>query len=82
MFSPHTWGNGIQFLANAHLAAGTTGSPYIEFPFDPPEWTEMQRDVGLTDTTRIDDEGWVVLSHTPGFGFNLDEEWNEATSVG
>ena len=43
IFSPHTWGNGIQFLANAHVAAGTTGSPYIEFPFDPPEWTEMRR---------------------------------------
>ena len=82
VFSPHTWGNGIQFLANAHVAAGTTGSPYIEFPCDPPEWTEMRRDSGLADPTRIDDEGWVVLSDAPGFGFDLDEKWLEATRVG
>jgi L-alanine-DL-glutamate epimerase-like enolase superfamily enzyme len=82
IFSPHTWGNGIQFLANAHVAAGTTGSPYIEFPFDPPEWTALGRDFGLRDQTMIDGDGWVVLSDTPGFGFDLDEELLAATRVG
>ena len=38
-FTPHTWGNGIGLLANAHLVAGTVGAPFLEFPFDPPEWT-------------------------------------------
>ena len=38
-FTPHTWGNGIGLLANAHLTAGTVGAPFLEFPFDPPEWT-------------------------------------------
>ena len=82
IFSPHTWGNGIQFLANAHVAAGTTGSPYIEFPFDPPEWTEMRRDFGLAGPTVIDSEGWVVLSDAPGLGFDLDEKKLEATRIG
>lgn len=81
IFSPHTWGNGIQFLANAHLAAGTTGSPYIEFPLDPPEWTESRRDFGLLEPTMIDDDGWVVLSNAPGFGFELDEGWLASTRV-
>ena len=26
-------------IANAHLAAGLAGSPYLEFPCDPPAWT-------------------------------------------
>ncbi len=39
VFTPHTWGNGIGVLANLHLTAGTVGAPFIEFPFDPPEWS-------------------------------------------
>ena len=39
VFTPHTWGNGIGLLANAHLTAGTVDAPFLEFPFDPPEWT-------------------------------------------
>lgn len=35
VFTPHTWGNGIGLLANAHLTAGTVGAPFIEVPFDP-----------------------------------------------
>lgn len=81
IFSPHTWGNGFQFLANAHVAAGTTGSPYIEFPFDPPEWTYERRDFGLIQQTTIDDEGWVRLSDAPGFGFELDEKVLAATRI-
>ena len=81
LFSPHTWGNGIQFLANAHLVAGTTGTPYIEFPFDPPEWTNARRDFGLVEPTSIDDEGWVVLPDAPGLGFELDEEILVASRV-
>ena len=42
VFTPHTWGNGIGVLANLHLIAGTVGhegSLWVEWPFDPPEWT-------------------------------------------
>jgi L-alanine-DL-glutamate epimerase-like enolase superfamily enzyme len=79
-FSPHTWGNGIGLLANAHLAAGTVGTPFLEFPFDPPEWTTARRDFVLTGTIEVDDEGWVVLSDRPGLGCTLDEPTLAATA--
>jgi L-alanine-DL-glutamate epimerase-like enolase superfamily enzyme len=38
IFTPHTWTNGIGVVANAHLTAGVADAPFLEFPFDPPEW--------------------------------------------
>ena len=35
IFTPHTWGSGITLIANAQLAIGTGGAPFLEFPFDP-----------------------------------------------
>ena len=52
VFTPHTWGNGIGLLANAHLTAGTVDAPFLEFPFDPPEWTTARRDFPLTEHRR------------------------------
>ena len=52
IFTPHTWGNGIGLMANLHLTAGTVGAPFIEFPFDPPEWTTQRRDYMLTPDHR------------------------------
>ena len=74
VFTPHTWGNGIGLLANAHLTAGTVGAPFLEYPFDPPEWTTARRDFLLTENVEIDDEGWLTLSDRPGLGVTLDEE--------
>ncbi len=74
IFTPHTWGNGIGLLANAHLTAGTVGAPFIEFPFDPPEWTTARRDFVITDTIEIDGDGWITLSERPGLGCTLDTE--------
>ena len=79
-FSPHTWGNGIGLLANAHLTAGTVGTPFLEFPFDPPEWTTARRDFVLTETIEIDGEGWIVLGDRPGLGCTLDEPALAATA--
>ena len=79
-FSPHTWGNGIGLLANAHLTAGTVGAPFLEFPFDPPEWTTARRDFVLTETIEVDGEGWIVLSDRPGLGCTLDERVLTATA--
>jgi L-alanine-DL-glutamate epimerase-like enolase superfamily enzyme len=73
VFTPHTWGNGVGLLANLHLTAGTVGAPFIEFPFDPPEWTTARRDFLLTDTIEIDDGGWLTLNERPGLGCTLDE---------
>ncbi|HSJ28366.1 MAG TPA: mandelate racemase/muconate lactonizing enzyme family protein, partial [Acidimicrobiia bacterium] len=54
VFSPHTWGSGVGFVANAHLTAGTGGTSYLEYPLDPPEWTEERRDFVLTSPVRAD----------------------------
>ena len=73
MFAPHTWSNGIGLMANLHLAAAVPNCPYIEFPYDPPNWTPEFRDFVLTEPIRIDAEGNVVLSDKPGLGIELDE---------
>jgi L-alanine-DL-glutamate epimerase-like enolase superfamily enzyme len=74
IFTPHTWGNGIGLVANAHLTAGTVGAPFLEFPFDPPEWTTGRRDFLLSQTVEVDEGGWITLSDRPGLGITLDEE--------
>ncbi|MBX6321481.1 MAG: mandelate racemase/muconate lactonizing enzyme family protein [Rhodospirillaceae bacterium] len=74
MFTPHTWGNGIGLMANLHLVAGLTGAPFLEFPYDPPEWTVQRRDYPLIEPVRIDKEGWLVLPDRPGLGIELNEE--------
>ncbi len=82
VFTPHTWGNGIGLIANAHLVAGCTGAPFLEFPFDPPEWSLDRRDYMLAAPLEVDDKGWIVLTDEPGLGFELDEERLEKTRIG
>ena len=74
VFTPHTWGNGIGLIANAHLVAGTGGAPFLEFPFDPPEWTTARRDFVLTETVEVDGDGWMTLPDRPGLGCTLDAD--------
>jgi hypothetical protein len=31
-------------MANLYVAAGVGGGPSVEFPYDPPGWTERRRD--------------------------------------
>lgn len=81
LFTPHTWGNGIGLLANAHLTAGTTDGAYLEFPHDPPEWSLERRDFMLTAPVDIDADGTLQLGEAPGLGFILDEEHLRATKV-
>jgi L-alanine-DL-glutamate epimerase-like enolase superfamily enzyme len=76
LFTPHTWGNGIGVLANLHLAAGTVGhdgSQWVEWPYDPPEWSLARRDFPLVEPLRAVD-GWVSLSDEPGLGCRLDDD--------
>ncbi len=72
-FTPHTWGNGIGLIANAHLTAGLTDAPFLEFPYDPPEWDLDRRDHMLAEPCRVDSEGWINLADAPGLGLVLDE---------
>jgi L-alanine-DL-glutamate epimerase-like enolase superfamily enzyme len=76
LFSPHTWGNGIGVLANLHLTAGTVGQPgsqWVEWPYDPPEWSLERRDYPLLEPLRAEG-GWCTLSDDPGLGVHLDEQ--------
>ncbi len=82
IFTPHTWGNGIGVMANLHLTAGTVAAPFIEFPFDPPEWSLARRDYMLKTPIVIDGEGWITLSDAPGLGLELDEVMLEKTLSG
>ncbi|MFZ4718304.1 MAG: mandelate racemase/muconate lactonizing enzyme family protein [Ilumatobacteraceae bacterium] len=81
-FTPHTWGNGIGVLANLHLAAGVAGvegSQWVEWPFDPPEWTTERRDYPVAAPLQAI-EGWVVLPEAPGLGVVLDDARLTATA--
>jgi len=81
-FTPHTWTNGLGVVANAHLAAGVTDAPFLEYPFDPPEWPLAARDFMLAEPFAADASGMLVLSDVPGFGLTLDEERLAATRIG
>jgi L-alanine-DL-glutamate epimerase-like enolase superfamily enzyme len=71
-FTPHTWTNGLGLLANLQVAAGVGGGPYIEFPYDPPGWTEERRDFFLAEPVRIDADGYLNVPLAPGLGAQID----------
>jgi L-alanine-DL-glutamate epimerase-like enolase superfamily enzyme len=72
-FTPHTWTNGLGLLANLHVAAGVGAGPYLEFPYDPPGWTEQRRDFFLAAPVRIDPGGYLTVPGRPGLGAEIDE---------
>lgn len=74
VFTPHTWTNGIGLVANMHCAAAGAGVPYIEFPYDPPNWTPEARDFIFAEPVQIDAEGYVRLPQKPGLGIELDDD--------
>jgi L-alanine-DL-glutamate epimerase-like enolase superfamily enzyme len=73
VFTPHTWTNGMGVMANAHLAAGLAESPFLEYPFDPPDWSLERRDYMMAQPLVVDHEGCINLSDAPGMGYALDE---------
>jgi L-alanine-DL-glutamate epimerase-like enolase superfamily enzyme len=72
-FTPHTWTNGLGLLANLHVAAGVGGGPFLEFPYDPPGWTERRRDFFLAEPLHIDAGGFLAVPGRPGLGADIDE---------
>ena len=72
-FTPHTWTNGLGLLANLHVAAGLGGGPYLEFPYDPPGWTEQRRDFFLARPVLIDADGYLTVPAATGLGAEIDE---------
>jgi len=73
IFTPHTWTNGMGVVANTHLVAGLGNSPFIEFPYDPPEWDLSRRDYIMAQPFAADADGWLTLSDAPGMGYAVDE---------
>ncbi|HEY6294273.1 MAG TPA: mandelate racemase/muconate lactonizing enzyme family protein [Streptosporangiaceae bacterium] len=72
-FTPHTWTNGLGLVANLHVVAGVGGGPYVEFPYDPPGWTERRRDFFLAHPLLIDPQGCLAVPGQPGLGVDIDE---------
>ncbi len=72
-FTPHTWTNGLGLLANLHVAAGVGGGPFLEFPYDPPGWTEQRRDFLLAGPLTIGRDGCLRVPPAPGLGAEIDE---------
>jgi L-alanine-DL-glutamate epimerase-like enolase superfamily enzyme len=68
--------------ANAHLVAGLADAPFLEFPFDPPEWSLARRDYIMTEPLTADPQGWINLSDAPGMGYAPDEGRLLATRIG
>lgn len=74
LFAPHTWTNGLGLAANLHVAAAVSNCPFIEYPYDPPNWTEAERDFMFTEPLTIDGDGYLRVPDKPGLGVELDEE--------
>jgi L-alanine-DL-glutamate epimerase-like enolase superfamily enzyme len=82
VFTPHTWTNGLGVTANAHLAAGLADAPFLEYPYDPPEWNLARRDFMMAAPLGVSADGWIELGDAPGFGYALDEAALARTRIG
>jgi L-alanine-DL-glutamate epimerase-like enolase superfamily enzyme len=72
-FTPHTWTNGMGVMANAHLTAGLADAPFLEYPYDPPDWDVNRRDYMMAEPLSVDAEGYLNLSDAPGMGYAPNE---------
>ena len=82
VFTPHTWTNGMGVVANAHLAAALGATPFLEFPYDPPEWSLDRRDFPMATPFAAGPDGWLDLGESPGLGYEVDEARLERTRIG
>ena len=82
IFSPHTWGDGLVVLANLQVSAALSNAPFIEFPFDPPEWNDQRRDYIFTQPLSAEADGWITLPTAPGMGMEIDWAGIEKYRIG
>ena len=82
IFTPHTWTNGIGVMANAQLVAGLGQAPFIEFPYDPPQWDLDRRDYIMAEPLVADRDGWLNLNNAPGMGYAVNEDRLAKTLIG
>jgi L-alanine-DL-glutamate epimerase-like enolase superfamily enzyme len=69
-FAPHTWNDGLGFVANLHMLAATDAR-WCEYPIDPPGWTPESRDF-LLEEPIVAEDGAVAPPDGPGLGVDLD----------
>ena len=81
-WSPHTWSNGYGLLANLHAALAFSTCPYLEVPFDPPDWSTARRDWMLPATLEIAADGTIAPPDEPGLGVEPDFAALEQYRVG
>ncbi len=78
-WSPHTWSNGLGFLANLHAAIAFSPVPFVEVPYDPPTWAPERRDWLLPTPIEIASDGTIAPPAGPGLGVEIDldslEKW-------
>jgi L-alanine-DL-glutamate epimerase-like enolase superfamily enzyme len=82
VFTPHTWTNGMGVMANAQLVAGMADAPFLEFPYDPPEWGLDRRDYVLATPLDVGKDGYILLPDRPGMGYELAEDVLRKTMIG
>jgi len=82
VFTPHTWTNGMGVVANCHLTAGLADAPFIEFPYDPPEWSLPRRDFMMETPLSVGADGMITLTDAPGLGYAVDEAQLSRTRIG
>ncbi len=86
MYTPHTWGDGLVLMANLQVVAACASSgfgtaPFVEYAYDPPNWTPERRDFMLASPIVMED-GWVSLPDAPGLGVEVDWDRIEEYRVG
>jgi len=81
IFTPHTWSNGVGMVANAHLVAALSNACFMEFPYDPPEWSIERRDFMMAKKYEAR-HGFLELGEEPGLGIAYDEKLLAQTRTG
>jgi D-galactarolactone cycloisomerase len=69
-FAPHTWNDGLGFVANLHVLAATNAR-WCEYPLDPPGWVPASRDF-LLESPVVAENGAVTPPDGPGLGVDID----------
>lgn len=78
-FAPHTWNDGLGFVANVHMLA-CTSARWCEYPIEPPGWVPDSRDF-LLEEPIVAEDGAVKPPSEPGLGVEIDWDVVEETRV-
>ena len=70
---PHCWSNGLGLAANLHLGAAIPSCDWVEYPYDPPSFTEKTFQGILKEPLRVGEDGCISIPQKPGLGVELNE---------